>query len=87
MWAELPGWHVRAAALIEDLAAIDPAARIESISPSGVGPKVVYQGGRSAEAQAIIWSALEDLRRTCGQCGHVETEAIIACSKCEASER
>lgn len=87
MWAALTGWHARAAALIEDLALIDPDASIESISLSGVGPKVVYQSGKSAEAQVIIWSALEDLRRTCARCGHVETEAIVTRSKCEAGDR
>ncbi|WP_018600932.1 hypothetical protein [Mycobacterium sp. 155] len=82
-----PGWQQRVDQLVDELAEVDPGARVQMVSASRLGPQAVFTTTTDAGRDAVF-AALNELRSTCGGCGRVqenETEwrAEFWCAACK----
>lgn len=75
-----PGWQPRVDRLRAELAELDPTASLHQLTYSGVGPKALWSAATD-EATELIWYTVDELRRTCRECGSTE-DNLMLCSTC-----
>lgn len=81
-----PGWQACIDRLVAELAEVEPAAEVQMIDATILGPKTMFTANTDA-GRVLVWATLAELAHTCGRCGRVEPERITWCARCRGKER